>query len=317
MNKRVLALCLAGVCGLGMAFGSEVMRPYTRETAITTVINDPAFKGYGRLIFPADEGYMSGSTLGSLGLTWYNLIDPDETVKIANYLHDEASSGRQVFFDIYTEEEKRQDPAKRDTGLFFFKGREGARTAIVNAGGGFAYVGVMQDSFPQALALSEKGLNAFALIYRPGAETACQDLSRAIAFLFDHQEELGISMDGYSLWGGSAGARMAAWVGTYGTATFGERKLPQPSAVIMQYTGLSEVTGSEPPTYATVGTSDWIASWRVMERRIERIRENGTDAEIEVFEGLPHGFGLGLHTVAEGWIDHAVDFWMRQTEESK
>lgn len=49
-----------------------------------------------------------------------------------------------------------------------------------------------------------------------------------------------------------------------------------------------------------------------MERRIERIRRSGTDAEIEVFAGLPHGFGLGTGTVAEGWLDRAVEFWERQ-----
>ena len=43
-----------------------------------------------------------------------------------------------------------------------------------------------------------------------------------------------------------------------------------------------------------------------------RIRAQGTDAEIEVFDGLPHGFGLGEGTVAEGWLDRAVAFWERQ-----
>ena len=53
---------------------------------------------------------------------------------------------------------------------------------MCNAGGGFAYVGAMQDSFPHALELSRRGYNAFALIYRPGAQTACEDLARAIQF---------------------------------------------------------------------------------------------------------------------------------------
>lgn len=48
-----------------------------------------------------------------------------------------------------------------------------------------------------------------------------------------------------------------------------------------------------------------------MEDYIGRIKDNGTDAEIEVFDGLRHGFGLGEGTVAEGWIDHAVSFWER------
>lgn len=51
-----------------------------------------------------------------------------------------------------------------------------------------------------------------------------------------------------------------------------------------------------------------------MERRINAIKANGTDAQIEVFRGLGHGFGLGQGTVAEGWIDNAIKFWEKQTE---
>ncbi len=104
-------------------------------------------------------------------------------MEIARYVAEHAENGEQVFFDIYSEAEKRADPAKQNTGLFFIRGKPGAKTAICNAGGGFAYVGAMHDSFPHALELSKKGYNAFVLIYRPGAQTACQDLARAIAFL--------------------------------------------------------------------------------------------------------------------------------------
>lgn len=284
---------------------------YTQDTPIVDVASDPVFEGAGRYLFPIDEGYMSGSTLGSLGLTWYSHIDPAETVSITNHLHREAVSGEPVFLQIYTPEEIAADPWKGDTCLVFFRGEPGARTAVCNAGGGFAYVGAMQDSFPAAYELSRKGFNAFALIYRPGAQTACEDLARSIAYLFEHAEGLQVNMDGYSLWGGSAGARMAAWVGTYGTQAFGAATCPKPAAVIMEYTGLSEVTGDEPPTYNVVGTADGIADWRTMEYRVQSIKANGTDAEIEIFKGLPHGFGLGTGTIAQGWLDRAVAFWER------
>ena len=284
---------------------------YTKDTGISDVQNDPAFGDYGRLLFPVNSGYMSGDTLESLRLTWYNNIDPDKTVEICNYMRDHAETGDTIFYDIYTEEEKKADSAKRDTGLFFFKGDPGKKFAVVNAGGGFAYVGAMHDSFPHALELSKMGYNAFALIYRPGAQTACEDLARAIAFIFEHADELEVDTSDYSLWGGSAGARMAAWLGSYGTESFGEDAYPRPAAVFVNYTGLSEVYGNEPPTYSAVGTNDGIASYRTMERRIHAIQANGTDAEIEVFHGLSHGFGLGTGTVAEGWIDRAVEFWER------
>ena len=162
------------------------------------------------------------------------------------------------------------------------------------------------------LELSRRGYNAFALIYRPGAVTGAEDLARAIAFVHDHAAELRVDVTGYSLWGGSAGARLAAWLGSNGTAAYGETAYPRPAAVITQYTGLTEVTGNEPPTYACVGTSDQISDAGTMRRRIDAIRANGTDAEIDVFSGLGHGFGLGEGTAAEGWLDRAVAFWQRR-----
>lgn len=288
---------------------------YTTQTPISQVIEDPVFGDYGRLIFPVDSGYYSGSTLGDLRLTWYSNIDPNKTVEIVNYLKQSVQSGRTVFYDIYTDEEKAQDPDKEDTGLFFFKGEPGERFAVCNAGGGFAYVGAMQDSFPHALELSKMGYNAFALIYRPDAQIACEDLARAISFIFSHAQELEVNTDGYSLWGGSAGGRMAAWLGSYGPAAFGGDNLPRPATVIMQYTGHSNLTRNDPPTFACVGESDGIANWRTMQRRIQALDEMGIPTEFHHYPGLRHGFGLGTGTVAEGWIDEAAAFWQRQVED--
>lgn len=291
---------------------ANISNLYTADTTIYDVVNDPVFGDYGRLIFPVDDWYYSGDTLGDLHLTYYSNIDPNETVEIANYMKEHTAAGDTIFYDIYTEEEKAADPAKEDTGLFFFKGDPGERFAVCNAGGAFAFVGAMHDSFPHALELSKQGYNAFALIYRPGAQTACEDLARAIQFIFEHAEELEVNTDGYSLWGGSAGARMAAWVGSYGTAAFGADDLPQPAAVIMQYTGLSEYSEGDPATFVTVGESDGIANWRVMKQRLDGMSALGIDTEFHSYPGLSHGFGLGTGTVAEGWIDEAIAFWQRQ-----
>ena len=290
----------------------EPTGPFTADTPVEAVLQDDAFGDYGRLLFPVDTGYWSGDTLGELQLTWYNNIDPEETVEIVNTLWQRAEVGETVFYDIYTEAEKAQDPDKADTGLFFFKGEAGAPFAVCNAGGGFAYVGAMQDSFPHALELSKRGYNAFALIYRPGAQTACEDLARAIAWIFAHAGELEVDTEGYSLWGGSAGARMAAWLGSYGPGAFGEEDLPQPAAVVLQYTGHAEYTPEDPPTFACVGESDWIANWRTMERRLQALQDLGIPTEFHHYPGLPHGFGLGTGTVAEGWLDEAVAFWEAQ-----
>lgn len=284
-------------------------RKYTPGSDLYEALSDPVYGDWARFLFPLQKEYMSGSRLRDLDLTWYSHINPETTAEILNTLRNRTLNGEKVFYDIYTDEEKQKDPEKNNTGLFFFKGNPGMPFALCNAGGGFAYVGAIHDSFPHALRLSQLGINAFALIYRPQAEKAYADLARAIAFVIDHAKELEVDVRGYSLWGGSAGARMAASLGALGTKAFGERDYPGPAAVIMQYTGFSKVYGTEPPTYCCVGTEDWV-DYRVMEKRVRAIRADGTDAVIEVFPGLGHGFGLGEGTVAEGWLDNAVSFWL-------
>ena len=316
---KILLLILAAIIFAGCQHNVESegvaqMQEFTRDTKVVDVIAYKNFDGFGRLIFPL-RGVDKNLTLKNLdeALIWYSEVNPDKTVEIVNYMREKSDAGEKIFYDIYTADEKLSDPRKNDTGLFFFRGRPNGKVAICNAGGGFYYVGAMHDSFPHALELSKRGYNAFALIYRPDAQLACEDLARAIAFVHEHAAEFQVDVKNYSLWGGSAGARMAAWLGSFGTERFGEKFFPRPAAVIMQYTGLSEVYGNEPPTYNCVGTNDGIASWQTMDARIKKIRANGTPAEIEIFNGLSHGFGLGEKTVAQGWIDRAINFWQQNT----
>lgn len=319
MRKVILILGITVLLVIGYLIigkGKQEMNDidyFTKDTKVVDVINNSSFKDFGKLIFPTGRAIDKNMTLEDAKdlYIWYNYINTDKIVEIVNYMKEQTDSGKQIFYPIYTEEEMKRDPEKRNTGIFYFRGTENNKFAILNAGGGFMYVGAMQDSFPHALELSKNGYNAFALIYRPDADKAMEDLARAVAFIHENKDTLKVDTNDYSVWGGSAGGRMAAWLGNYGTESFGEKKYPRPSAVIMQYTGLSEVTGNEPPTYNCVGTNDGIANYKVMENRINKIKQNGTDAEIEIFDGLPHGFGLGIGTNAEGWINNAIKFWQR------
>lgn len=182
-----------------MSSSSTNSGAFTADTPIWDVINYPAFENYGRLIFPVNESYYSGSTLGNLNLTWYSEIRPEKTVEICNYMKNHADAGDVIFYDIYTAEERAADPSKNDTGLFFFKGKPGAKFAIVSAGGGMVYVGSMHDSFPHALEISKKGYNAFACIYRAGYDTEPEGCARAVKFIFDHVKELEVDTSDYSL----------------------------------------------------------------------------------------------------------------------
>ena len=82
----------------------------------------------------------------------------------------------------------------------------------------------------------------------------------------------------------------------------------------MEYTGHSDISGSEPATYAVVGDQDGIASPWTMEQRIKRLKAQGTPAEFRLIRGMPHGFGLGTGTPAEGWAQEALDFWLKNSK---
>lgn len=176
-------------------------------------------------------------------------------------------------------------------------------------------VGAMHDSFPHALELSKKGYNAFAIIYRPGAQTAYEDLARAISFIFANAKELGVDTNGYSLWGGSAGGRMTAIISSYGVEPYGGSKgLPKPATAVIQYTGHTDYNkNGEPATFVTVGENDGIANYRTMKTRIDNLSAMGVPTEYHSYPGLPHGFGLGIGTIAEGWFDQAVSFWVKNS----
>jgi acetyl esterase/lipase len=286
------------------------------ESTVGDLLRHPAFAGFARLILPWDDRVydeqMPLTRVGSL-LPYHTHVDAETVASGLNRMIEDAARRRTVFYRFYSEAERKQEPTRADTGLFFFRGRPGAPFAIVCPGGGFSYVGSVHEGFPHAAVISDKGYNAFVLKYRArrGEATATRDLAAAITYIHRNAETLGVGTSGYSLWGSSAGARMAAAIGSHGVARHGGGDLPKPSAVVLAYTGHSDRAAVEPPTFVVVGQDDGIAPPAVMKRRVDALRKQGTPVEFHEYAGLGHGFGLGAGTRAEGWVFQAVRFWER------
>ena len=284
----------------------------TVSNTVKDVVEHEAFAGFGQFILPAERRYDDDMPLADVAslLPYHNYVTGERAVETINTMIDYVNEGNRLFYDIYSEADKQADARKNNTGLFFFRGEPGRPFAIVCPGGGFSYVGAIHEGFPLAIALSKMGYNAFSIQYRTGgAQVACEDLAQAIDFIMRHAEELQVSTEDYSLWGGSAGARMAAYLGSYSTQGFIHATHERPEAVIMGYTGHSEYTQNDPPTYVIIGEDDAIASPATMRRRVENLQALGIDAEFHLLPDLRHGFGLGIGTTAEGWEKDAVRFW--------
>lgn len=291
----------------------EDMKSYghlTTDNTVGDVVGHPAFVGFGRYILPLEWRYDQNMKLSGISslLPYHNYVDAGRTVGYINEMIDMVGRGDKLYYDL----------GRKDAGLFFFPGKPGAPFAVLCPGGGFSYVGSIHEGFPLALELSKKGYNAFVIQYSVdrGAQSAVEDLSAGIDYIFRHASELGVSTRDYSVWGGSAGARMAAYIGSYTPAGFGDFVDASPATVVMGYTGHSEYTPQDPPTYVVIGENDAIASPSVMRRRVELLQALGIDAEFHLFPNLRHGFGLGVGTTAEGWMDGAVRFWEKHMNHS-
>lgn len=317
--------CCAGTAGAGLerlpaSAASAPLRPSTAHLAPSDCLGDlldhDALSGFARLLLPRSDIEVDRKTrLGDIAsmLPYHTHVDAHDVVAGLNRLVDDAGAGRRVFIDIYTPAEKERDPTKADTGLFFLRGRPGAPFAVIAPGGGFSYVATVHEGLPHALAINRHGFNAFVLRYRvgQGGTPATEDLAAGLAAIFRHAAELKVDIDGYSLWGSSAGARMAAAIGSHGTVRFGQSPLPRPAAVVMAYTGHSDTSEDEPPTFVVVGENDPISPPALMERRLATLQRAGVRVVYRKFPGLGHGFGAGTDTAAQGWIDEAVRFWQR------
>ena len=75
--KRFLSAILAVIAILGLIPVEAEQVTWNESTRI-----DEVTRFWGRMIFPVDTGYYSGSTLCSLRLTWYSNIQPAKTVEI-------------------------------------------------------------------------------------------------------------------------------------------------------------------------------------------------------------------------------------------
>lgn len=304
---------------LGAFIVSNCKGHMNTNSSILDVMNHPFFEGFGQFILPLDRGAYDGnmqlSRVGSL-LPYHSQVKPAAVVATINYMIDQVAEGKIIFKDFYTDRQKQENPTKRNTGLFFFKGKPGAPFAIVCPGGGFSYVGSVHEGFPHATQLSKKGYNAFVLQYRVGGEQrACEDLAAAISYIFKHAQSLGLSAKDYSVWGSSAGARMAAQIGAYGPARYGGYDLPRPRVIVMAYTGHSSFTREDPPTFVVQGENDGIVNVITVDRRVDAMRNAGIEVEYHKYPNVGHGFGLGIGTDAEGWTEYAVKFWEKHISE--
>ena len=220
--------------------------------------------------------------------------------------------------------------------------------AVICPGGGYGSVSGFLEGYPYAKQLNKMGISAVVVYYRIREKAKFpapqDDLACAVREVISHAKEWNLDIDGYSVWGSSAGGHLAA---TFGTEALGYAKynLPRPAAIVLAYPVVTmtvkthfasrerllgkkpkeemirlcsveqQVTNRFPPTFLWCGDADSTVDPENSRMLHTALRENGIPCQMRVYPGVGHAVGLGRGTASFGWICDAVAFWKAMMRE--
>lgn len=214
--------------------------------------------------------------------------------------------------------------------------------AILCPGGGYHRVCSFIEGLPYARKLNAMGYSAIVVHYRCGSKHPYpipqEDLARAIRYVISQKDRWNLDMDGYSLWGSSAGGHLAA---SFGTDAMGYKNyhLPKPGALILVYPVVTmgekahigsrnyllgsdqsptriqfasveqQITSDYPPTFLWCGLEDHTVDPENSRMLAAALTEQNVPHRFLPIAGVDHGVGIGEGLPCEGWFEEAVAFW--------
>lgn len=345
------------------------MLSITEDQTIIEILSNSAFNGIARYIMKAPENEAAREIFDKTKLndikTGGMIWDTNSLLRGLNRIIELKDDGHPVNLDIWSKEEREENPLKSDTSLFCFPAKHPAGIpdamrqstrkhpagipntmrqpfALICPGGGYRSIASLTEGYPIAARLNERGYTAFVLHYRVGKpgvfKAAREDLAKALHFILENAETLGVKKEGYSLFGFSAGGHLAASLSTdnHGFSTL---NLPPPSAIVLGYPVITlmssdtqnmhhSLVGTEytrkdleavsiqchvnnqyPPTFLWQCKDDDLVPVFHSELMAESLAKAGVKYEYRPYPQGGHGCGEGIGTAAEGWMNYAVKFW--------
>lgn len=330
------------------------MSEFSTKTTVLQVLSSPVFADYRKyLIYNGSEGkkvfdiatkLINLSPIFALSIAGWS---PKGIVAGLNFLSEKIQSAKTSIHFLY-QKDVLDDPQKKDVNLLQIlpdRLDPSKETIVLAAGGGYNSVCTMVEALPTARHFSSLGHQVFLLTYRVKEEKAVErsisDLARAIEYLVQHQQELGINPNQMVIGGFSAGANLISNWGMYHIG-YGAHGLPKPKALLPiyalvdlksedslikkadllvtmfgknylseldKYNVAEHIDEKYPPCYIVCGKNDKTVPCRNSELIKEKLDNIGIPAVLEVGENAPHGFGDGTGTDVEGWPMRAAAFF--------
>ena len=110
-----------------MEKANEDFTHVTADVTVSSVINNPAFNGFGQFIFPIKNcinEYDPNMRIGDIDslLPLHRNINADTTVNVINYLLDEVKSGKTIFIIFTLTRKNRMTKIKNQPDCSFLEG---------------------------------------------------------------------------------------------------------------------------------------------------------------------------------------------------
>jgi acetyl esterase/lipase len=198
----------------------------------------------------------------------------------------------------------------------------GAAVVIV-PGGGHAELWMDHEGYRVGQWLSDQGVAGFVVKYRlakaPGSTYSIEgnelpDVQRAIRLVRNRAAEWGVDPKRIGVMGFSAGGELAALASTrYDSGNAGaadpiDRENARPAFQGLIYPGIPHgmnLSKDTPPAFLLCGGDDRPGISEGLPELYLAIKRAGVSAELHVFAGIGHGFGVreSNHAPVAGWLD--------------
>ena len=207
------------------------------------------------------------------------------------------------------------------------RNRATAASVIVAPGGGHRELWMDHEGHRVAEALAARGVTAFVLKYRLAREEgstytvekhALADISRAIRLVRSRGQEWGLDPERVGVMGFSAGGHLAGLAAAAPGAPSPtaadpiDRLSAKPGFQALIYPGSIpdiRISNDTPPTFLLCGGDDRIVGSLL--DLYTALRQSGVSAELHVYAGVGHGFGIREKNPSSvaGWLARFTD-WM-------
>ncbi len=214
---------------------------------------------------------------------------------------------------------------------------------IICPGGGYQEVATLVEGLPIARDLYQRNIAVFILIYGINEQALMpkpiKQLATLVKYINNNPLYNKLNLDNYAVLGMSAGAHVVSNFGIFEIG-YGNFNVNKPKCIICAYgvismadnphvrsqkMALGEITlkakekysaelnmdAKYPKSYVWTLIDDAVVSSKNSTEFVKALAKNNVRHKLVLYPGSKHGLGLGSNSIATGWLDDAINFWLK------